>query len=213
MKNIPKGWKEVSVTDILNNSIKFPIRMGPFGSQLTIDELVDDGIFVMGIEHVLGKKFDDNGRKFITEEKFKQLIGFQIAPGDVLMTMMGTIGRTIVVPEGIRKTIISSHLLKITVAKNIYPHYIALVLSHLSPIYKDILSRAQGAIMNGLNTKIIRDTHFPIPENYDEQVRIVELVNKQLIQYQQLKEMCVKQLEAVETLPQSLLRETLLFEQ
>ena len=26
--------------DVLDNSLKFPIRMGPFGSQLTKDELV-----------------------------------------------------------------------------------------------------------------------------------------------------------------------------
>jgi type I restriction enzyme, S subunit len=118
-RKLPNGWKWVKTVDVLDDSIKFPIKMGPFGSQLTKDELVNEGIFVIGIEHVLNKRFDDVGNKFITEEKFLKLKGFEVKPNDVLMTMMGTIGRTAVVPDSIRKSIISSHLLKMTLRKGI----------------------------------------------------------------------------------------------
>jgi type I restriction enzyme S subunit len=110
-RKLPEGWNWVSINNILDHTIKNPIRMGPFGSQLLKGELVADGILVLGIEHVLNKCFNDTGVKFITDEKFDQLKGFEAKPGEVLITMMGTIGRTAVVPDGIRKSIIGSHLL------------------------------------------------------------------------------------------------------
>jgi type I restriction enzyme S subunit len=206
-RKLPKGWKWVKTVDVLDNSLKSPIRMGPFGSQLTKDELVDDGVFVLGIEHVLNKRFDDSGYKFINNEKFQQLKGFQIRPGDVLMTMMGTIGRTAVVPEGVRPTIISSHLLKMTVRKDVYPDFIAWVLSNLSPVYRQVHAESQGAIMQGLNTGIIKKLGFPFPSNFDEQVAIVRTLERKMANAQRIRQAALRQKEAAEALQGAILRD------
>jgi type I restriction enzyme S subunit len=206
-ERLPQGWKWAKTVDVLDNSLKSPIRMGPFGSQLTKDELVSDGVFVLGIEHVLNNKFDDSGYKFITNEKFQQLKGFQVRPGDVLMTMMGTIGRTAVVPEGMRPTIISSHLLKMTLRKDVYPDYIAWVLSNLSPAYRQVHAESQGAIMQGLNTGIIKKLVFPLPSNFDEQAAIVRTLERKMTNVEKLRMTARQQLEAIEAMPAAMLRE------
>ncbi len=211
-RKLPKGWKWVKTIDVLDNSLKSPIRMGPFGSQLTKDELVSDGVFVLGIEHVLNKKFDDSGYKFITNEKFQQLKGFQVRPGDVLMTMMGTIGRTAVVPEGIRPAIISSHLLKMTLRKDVYPDFIAWVLSNLSPVYRQVHAESQGAIMQGLNTGIIKKLAFPLPSNFDEQAAIVRTLERKMTNIEKLHLTANRQLEAIEAMPAAILREVFDFD-
>ena len=178
-RKLPEGWSWVSIDNILDHTIKSPIRMGPFGSQLLKGELVAEGILVLGIEHVLNKCFNDTGVKFITDEKFDQLKGFEAKPGEVLITMMGTIGRTAVVPDGIRKSIIGSHLLKMKLRKDIFPEFIARVLSYLSPVYKQMHLGSQGAIMQGLNTGIVKKLSFPLPPTYDDQVAIVERTRTQ----------------------------------
>ena len=211
-RKLPQGWKWAKTVDVLDHSLKSPIRMGPFGSQLTKDELVSDGIFVLGIEHVLNKKFDDSGYKFITNEKFQQLKGFQVRPGDVLMTMMGTIGRTVVVPEGVRLAIISSHLLKMTLRKDVYPDYIAWSLSNLSPVYRQVRSESQGAIMQGLNTGIIKKLVFPLPSNFDEQVAIVRTIERKMTNIEKLRLTANRQLEAIEAMPAAILREVFDFD-
>ena len=58
-RKLPKGWRWARTTDVLDPTQKRPIRMGPFGSQLKKDEFVEHGIFVLGIEHVIKKKFND----------------------------------------------------------------------------------------------------------------------------------------------------------
>jgi len=209
---LPQGWKWAKTIDVLDHSLKSPIRMGPFGSQLTKDELVSDGVFVLGIEHVLNKKFDDTGNKFINDEKFKRLRGFEVKPGDVLITMMGTIGRTAVVPEGVRPTIISSHLLKMTLRKDVYPDYIAWVLSNLSPVYRQVHAESQGAIMQGLNTGIIKKLSFPLPSQFDEQLAIVRTLERQMTDVEKMHQATNRQLEAIEAMPAAMLREVFDFD-
>ena len=208
-RTLPNGWKWVKTVDVLDKSVKFPIRMGPFGSQLTIDELVSEGVFVLGIEHVINKRFKDTGYKFITENKFEVLKGFEVRPGDVLMTMMGTIGRTAVVPEGIQKSIISSHLLKLSLSKDIYPKYIALVLSYASPVYRQLDLASQGAIMQGLNTDIVKKLFFPLPPTIDEQIKIAEELERKLEEVQRMKEAAIKEREAIIALRGALFRSSL----
>ena len=210
-RKLPEGWKWIKTTDVLDNSIKFPIRMGPFGSQLTKDELVDKGIFVIGIEHVLNKRFDDIGCKFITEDKFSELKGFEVKPGDVLMTMMGTIGRTAVVPDGIRKSIISSHLLKMTLKNGIYPDYIRWILSYLSPVYKQLESESQGSIMKGLNTQIVKNLFFPLPQKTSEQVATTGALENIMEEVEKIKQAALRQKEAIVAMQRAVLRETFPF--
>lgn len=211
-KPLSEGWRWVLVDDVLDHSIKNPIRMGPFGSQLTISELVTEGILVLGIEHVISKTFNDTGLKFITECKFQELKGFEVKPGDVLITMMGTIGRTAVVPVGIAKSIIGSHLLKMRLRKGIYPEYIAWVLSHRSPVYKQIHLESQGAIMQGLNTGIIKKLFFPLPTPFDDQVVIVNELERKMADVEKTRQAVNRQFEAVEALPGAVLREVFDFE-
>ncbi len=206
-RTLPDGWKWAKTVDVLDKSLKAPIRMGPFGSQLTIDELVAEGIFVLGIEHVINKKFSDTGNKFITEDKFQTLKGFEVRPGDVLMTMMGTIGRTAVVPEGIQKSIISSHLLKISLRNDIHPEYIALVLSHASPVYRQLHLASQGAIMQGLNTDIVKKLSFPLPLTIEEQIRIADEVGRKMEEVEKARKVATRQLEAIEALQGAVLRD------
>src|SRR5262245_43044455 len=60
------------------------IKIGPFGSQLKRAELVNSGIHVVGIENVLQNKFDGLGDRYITHEKFKDLLSVEVKPGDIL---------------------------------------------------------------------------------------------------------------------------------
>jgi type I restriction enzyme, S subunit len=206
-RELPKGWRWVKTTDIIDTSLKRPIRMGPFGSQLTKDEFVTEGIFVLGIEQVINKRFKDTGCKFITDEKFQQLKGFEVRHGDVLMTTMGTIGRTAVVPKEIQKSIISSHLIKISVGPSVHPEYIAWVLSHRSPVYRQLHAQSQGAIMQGLNTDIVKKLFFPLPQTRDEQIAVVSSLEQKMAEIENMQQAALKQKEAVEAMEAATFRD------
>lgn len=160
-----KEWKIKKIDDIVSDQ-KYAIRMGPFGSQLKKHELVDEGIKVIWIEDIVKNKFNwlEKKGKCITSEKYSQLVGFGTKEGDVLITNMGTIGRTAVVPKNFGKAIISSHLLKITPNTNIVNS------TFLSEYIKSDFARnyfdkvAHGQIMKGLNTTKIKDLPIIMPD-------------------------------------------------
>ncbi len=146
----------------LNDSGAF--KIGPFGSSLKKTELVESGIPVAGIENVLPNKFVKGFRRFITPRKFDQLSDYEVLPDDVLVTTMGTIGRAASAPPDIGRVIFDSHLFRMRVdTRRVFPPYLCYALN--SDLVASQLARmSRGAIMEGLNTTILRECSIPLPE-------------------------------------------------
>src|SRR2546425_2943757 len=153
------------------------IKIGPFGSQLKKTELVDSGIHIVGIENVLSKQFDGLGTRHVTEEKFSTLRSVEVKPGDVLITMMGTVGEVAVVPNGTSASIMDSHLLRFRPNPEICSsEYVAWLIKGNAATRTVLDRRAHGSIMKGLNSSIVRSLPAPLPP-LSEQERIVRILD------------------------------------
>ncbi len=184
-----KKWKSVTVNDIALTK-KGSIRMGPFGSQLKKNELVERGIRVLWIENIVNNEFNFKIGKFITEQKYAELTGFTVKAGDVLMTMMGTIGRVAVVPSDIGKSIISSHLLKIEPDQNKINAIFLKNMLLTEHVKSQLLKSAHGIVMNGLNTGIVKETKIFLPP--------ISLQNEFALIVERVEKMKEKQLKATQ---------------
>ncbi|QGQ95819.1 hypothetical protein EHS13_13505 [Paenibacillus psychroresistens] len=171
---LPEGWAVVSIDEIAANK-KNAIKAGPFGSALKKEFHVQNGEYkIYGQEQVI-KSDITYGDYFITKEKFLELKSFEISKGDILISLVGTIGKILVVPENFEKGIINPRLVKLSFNEFINPYYIAIYFQ--STIAQALLSNSShGGTMEILNLSIIRRLPIPLP-SLDEQNEIVRIVD------------------------------------
>ncbi len=83
-----------------------------FGSSLKSDIIKEEGFKVYGQENVIKNDFTA-GHRYIDDDKFLELNVYELFSGDIVITMMGTMGKSKVVPQNIEKGIMDSHLIRI----------------------------------------------------------------------------------------------------
>lgn len=177
-------WPDVKIEDIVSNQ-KGSMRSGPFGSDLLHSEFVKSGIPVLGIDNAVLNKFQWKQRRYITEEKYQKLKRYTVFPKDIIITIMGTIGRVAVVPEDIGTAINTKHLAAISLNQKIAnPEFIAFSLHSDLGILSQIIQKGKGAIMTGLNLTIIKELKLKLPpielqNQFAERVQMIETQKQQ----------------------------------
>jgi type I restriction enzyme S subunit len=157
-------WPIVEIKDLAAKH-KGAMRTGPFGSNLLHSEFTAEGdVAVLGIDNAVQNRFAWGEPRFINYEKYQEIKNCRIFPGDVIVTIMGTIGRSAVIPDDIPLAINTKHLAAITLNKEIAnPLFISYSI-HSSPfILKQFKSKNRGAIMSGLNLGLIKETKLKRP--------------------------------------------------
>lgn len=157
--DVVSEWPYHTIADVSND-----MRTGPFGSALHHDEFVDSGVFVLGIDNAVENKFSYSRMRYITEEKYQQLKRYTVHPGDVIITIMGTVGRSAVIPVDMPKAINTKHLACITPkAETIDAQFLSCAFQVHPNIRMQLQKQCKGAIMDGLNLTIIKGLSFHIP--------------------------------------------------
>ena len=151
---IPDDWEVKNIIDILIPS-KDNLKIGPFGSQLKKELLLDNGIYkVFGQENIYTGDFKHCYR-FLTKEYFQKLQSCELKSGDFVISTMGTIGKCDIVPENAGAGIMDSHLVRLRLSSSIdkifFKHFFQSEI-----IQKQISALSVGGIMDGLSATIIR---------------------------------------------------------
>ena len=164
---VPEGWNIKGLKYLLKPS-NDGIKIGPFGSALKSSLLSISGYKVYGQENVIHNDFE-LGFRYIGQDKFDELSIYEICPGDLLITMMGTTGQAQLVPENIEQGIMDSHLIRVRPEPNlIAPNFLQILINNSAYIFHQKKLQSKGSIMEGLNSSIIKSFFILLPSLHEQ---------------------------------------------
>lgn len=175
---IPKDWEVKKIKHVLKKG-KDGIKIGPFGSSLKLSETSEKYIYkVYGQENLIKEDFSI-GTRFINLSKFKQMKQYKLLENDIAISMMGTIGKSKVIPPNIREGIMDSHLIRLRVNENIVDvNLLSLLIKESWYIKEQLNIFSNGSIMSGLNSSIIKNLVITFPSLVNQKKFLEQLQNK-----------------------------------
>ena len=190
---IPDNWKWVRFGNLGN------YKKGPFGSALTKSMFVPKGsnsIKVYEQKNAI-QKDASLGSYYITREYFEsKMMGFEVFPGDVIVSCAGTIGESYILPAKIEQGIINQALMRMRIFEPMYLPYFLMYFDFV--LKKDARNSSKGsAIKNIPPFEILKNYLIPIPP-LSEQHRIVARVEELMSKIDELEKI-EKELTALRT--------------
>ena len=180
----PKGWDTPLVENVVANE-KNALKAGPFGSALKKEYYVESGYKIYGQEQVISGDHTI-GNYYIDEERYKALENCAVQAGDVLISLVGTYGKLLIIPDEFEPGIINPRLMKITFDKNkVNPLYFKFFFQSES-LKRTLSENTHGGTMDILNLGIVRKISMPLPplKLQNKFVSFVEQVNKSKVAVQ-----------------------------
>src|SRR5690606_34594397 len=97
LPELPEGWCWATVEQLASDEER-SVQSGPFGSNLRHSEFTPTGKLVVGIDNVQDGYFSPGRQNRIPLQKYDELVRYKARPGDLVITVMATIGRCCVIP-------------------------------------------------------------------------------------------------------------------
>ncbi len=155
------------------------LKIGPFGSAIKGKALEDGPYKIYNQAHLIENDFSLS-RHYVSEETFIELSNYAVKPGDVLFSMMGTVGKCQIMPDGYPDGIMDSHLLKARLNEKIIPEFFVYAydkdLSY--QVITQLLYKSNGTIMNGLNSSLLKNVVITVPPISEQKQIVLEIADK-----------------------------------
>ena len=180
--DIPSNWTWVRFGDLGS------YKKGPFGSAITKSMFVPKGNGAVKVYEQKNaiQKDATLGDYYISREYFEsKMKGFELFPGDIIVSCAGTIGETYVMPDKFEQGIINQALMRMKIFEPLYIPYFLIFFDFV--LKKDARSSSKGsAIKNIPPFEILKNYLVPLPP-LAEQKRIVAKLEEILPLCERLK--------------------------
>jgi type I restriction enzyme S subunit len=201
---IDKSWALIRFIDLIKYE-EDAIKRGPFGSAIKKSFFVPSGYKVYEQQNAIS---DDAtlGKYYISQEKYQELIGFSIKPGDYIVSCSGTIGRISKLPENCEPGVINQALMKIRLDEELMSSKYFLYLFRSEVFQRRILTGSRGTGMQNLaGIDEIKALVIALPPKA-EQEAIVQDIESRLSVCDKIEESITTSLQQAEALRQSILK-------
>jgi type I restriction enzyme S subunit len=154
---IPVTWTVAEIKDIAGQ-----VKPGPFGSSLTKSMYVQSGYKVYGQEQVISGDISV-GDYFIDHRKYEELSAFQVAAGDILISLVGTFGQVVRVPKEFTPGIINPRLLKLRFPQEVCDPIFMVHQLRSEFVMTQLQAFQQGGTMGVLSATTVKPVRLVVP--------------------------------------------------
>lgn len=165
LENIPDGWLTSTLGEYLD-SVGGSIQTGPFGSQLHASDYVEKGVPSVMPKNISVEGINQDDIARINESDAVRLSKYRLAAGDIIYSRRGDVEKCSLVTELESGWLCGTGCLRVRLGQSssrVTPEFLHAYLS--SPMIREWISRnAIGATMPNLNTGILRDVPFVLPD-------------------------------------------------
>lgn len=197
-------WQNVSIMQLIEKE-KHAIKAGPFGSALKKECYVPFGYKIYGQEQVIAED-ETVGDYYIDENKYQELINCKVAPDDILISLVGTVGKVLILSQNCQAGIINPRLIKVTLDKSkMLPRFFKYYFesAYLKSLYKE---KAHGATMDVINLGMIKELPFPLCD-LSEQEQVISEIESRLSVCDSIEQTVTTALQQAEAMRQSILKQ------
>ena len=172
-------WPMAGITDLVAD-VPYSFKAGPFGSSLKKDCYIPAGYKVYGQEQVI-RGDATFGDYYIDQEKYRELESCKVRAGDVLVSLVGTYGKTMIIPDNHEPGIINPRLVKITLDRQkMVPEFFAHLFSQDHTV-SQMNSVSHGGTMNILSMQALKRLRVPVPPVETQQAIVAEIEVEQAL--------------------------------
>ncbi|MEB3148768.1 MAG: restriction endonuclease subunit S [Sphaerospermopsis sp.] len=196
------GEWDVKKLGELGYSNRPTIKAGPFGSSLKKEFYVKKGYKIYGQEQVIAGDLSI-GNYYIDFDLFEKLKSCEIRPNDILISLVGTFGKVMVVPDNIERGIINPRLIRLSLNANLVYSYFLQYWLISSDTQKLLSETSHGGTMGIINAKVLSGLNIPLPPLPEQKViakiltemdEEIEALEKKREKYKNIKQGMMQQL-------------------
>jgi len=195
---LPKGWEWASLEQIGQSDrpiIYGIIKPGPH---------VSTGVPYVRVTEMKDGKIDVPNLRRTSRERAAKFARATLAPGDVLISKDGTIGRVAVVPPELAGGNITQHVMRAPINAAMFRNYVVWAIRS-NGCQRWLTGETRGVALRGVNVEDFRRLPVPTPP-LAEQKRIVAEVERRLSVVEELQAVVNANLQRATRLRQSILQ-------
>lgn len=138
-------------------------QTGPFGTQLSASEYIDDGVPVINPSHIVEGAIAHDPGVSVSVERASELSRFRLSPDDIVLGRKGEVDKAALVDDKSDGYLCGSDSMMLRPSRNIVdPKYLWWFLQS-PPAHEQLERFAVGSTVVGLNQRTLRVVQLPVP--------------------------------------------------
>ncbi|HGK4674336.1 TPA: restriction endonuclease subunit S [Kluyvera georgiana] len=198
------NWVEMPL-ERLACSDKYSLGIGPFGSNLKVEDYREKGHPLIFVRDIRACSFSNSETRYIDSSKFEELKAHRAKPGDLLITKMGDPpGDAAIYPSDCEEAVITADCIKLRVANELALSKFILFAIMSNEFRAKVVEISAGVAQQKVNLKNFKKLQLNIPP-LPEQHEIVRRVEQLFAYADTIEKQVNSALTRVNSLTQSIL--------